>query len=769
MTQQIQTNDITTRLLAQENLLIQRAPVSTASFDVINRILTLPQWQNMTPEIEEMLKAHEVAHALYTDHEIFEKSKETENRKGIPHGFCNILEDARIEKLMKRKYPGLRTVFNKGYKQLNERDFFDLKKHDIESLQLIDRINLYYKAGFECGVKFTPAEKYLVDQVARLETIEDVVTLARKVYDFTKKQKQDLLKDLFNDEEFKKMLQEKQKDQEDEESYDYDDEYGDDYDSIDDEDDRHEYTGKESEEKENDRDTETGRGSGTDADNIKTSNDEISDPITMKSFEEKLAESADVNTCYEYIDMVRLGSFANEIIISYKKVLNDNVNAVQAAINKAKDSGYDLRADYLINQASSLNSDHEKFMIETQRVVAYLVKEFEMRKAATDYKRIQISKSGVLDSRKLAQFKIREDLFKSIAITKDGKKHGMLFILDWSGSMSDYIEDTVKQLISLVMFCHRVKIPFQVFAFTDTSTLRYGNMTSQEIEQKRNRMTDTIINQAQNTLGIDPEFNLIELFSNKMTNSDLNKMTRTLFGMAKGFCADGYELSGTPLNEALAFLYDYSEKFVVANQIEKFTLIKLTDGDGGRVNYYKKRLSEKEKAEKEIDSYDRGLKYKPEYMNHQYNWDGQRKIRTVRFLRCPITKKIYSVDSNTQWGNLITEMIKDRYKCGTIGFHVTNKRARDINYAMATYDLQTNDQVVYESRRDMLKEGFTGLKVYGHDELFLIKCDHKVAEEELDDNMTKMSAAAIAKQFTKHLSAKKTSRILLNRFVGVVA
>jgi len=141
MTQQIQTNDITTRLLAQENLLIQRAPVSTASFDVVNRILTLPQWQNMTPEIEEMLKAHEVAHALYTDHEIFEKSKETENRKGIPHGFCNILEDARIEKLMKRKYPGLRTVFNKGYKQLNERDFFDLKKKKmIETLkQVVDQ------------------------------------------------------------------------------------------------------------------------------------------------------------------------------------------------------------------------------------------------------------------------------------------------------------------------------------------------------------------------------------------------------------------------------------------------------------------------------------------------------------------------------------------------------------------------------------------------------------------------------------------------------
>jgi hypothetical protein len=118
---------------------------------------------------------------------------------------------------------------------------------------------------------------------------------------------------------------------------------------------------------------------------------------------------------------------------------------------------------------------------------------------------------------------------------------------------------------------------------------------------------------------------------------------------------------------------------------------------------------------------------------------------------------------------LLTQIIKDRYNCGTIGFHVTDKRARDINYAMNTYDLPTSDEIVYHARRDMLKEGFTGLKVYGHDELFLMKADHKVAEEELTEDMTKMTAAAIAKQFTKHLSAKKTSRILLNRFVGVVA
>jgi hypothetical protein len=766
MTQQFQTNDITTRLLAQENLLIQRAPVSTASFDVVNRVLTLPQWQNMTPEIEEMLKAHEVAHALYTDYSIFEKAKQNEERKGIPHGFCNVLEDARIEKLMKRKYPGLRTVFNKGYKQLNERDFFELSKHDVNKLQLIDKINLYYKAGFDCGVKFTPAEKYLVDQVARLESIDDVVTLARKVFDYTKKQKQDLLKQLSNDEDFKRMMQERQQEQEEDEQLDFDNEdFGDNYDTMDDETNRHEYEGVEEEKKDeerNDRDDYTGRGAGTDADNVRNDDTPL-DPITMRSFEEKLAESADVNTRYTYIDMVRLGSFENDIIIPYKKVLVDNQNSIETTIQKAVESGYQHRVDMLSHYSKDLNGDFDTFMVETQRVVAYLVKEFEMRKAATDYKRVQIAKSGVLDTRKLAQFKIREDLFKSIAITKDGKKHGMLFILDWSGSMYDYINDTVKQLISLVLFCHRVKIPFQVFAFTDDSAVRNAGMTDEEVYLRRIRHQNEVSKQAEHTLGLETNFNLIEFFSHKMTNTDLQKMCRTLFSMSRGFCADGYGLSGTPLNEALGFLYDYSEKFVRVNQIEKFTLIKLTDGDGGRVNHYNKVVdSTATEMEQRYGS-------RTVSMHGSYDWDGNKKIRLVRFLRCPVTKKVYSIDNNTQWGNMLTQLIKDRYDCGTIGFHVTDKRARDINYAMATYDLSTNDQIVYDARRDMIKEGFTGLKVFGHDELFLLKADHKVAEEELNEDMTKMTAAAIAKQFTKHLSAKKTSRILLNRFVGVVA
>ena len=151
--------EIYAKLLATENISVIRARVSTASFDIKNRVLTLPQWKDMSPLVEGMLIGHEVGHALYTTDDYLTPIQED----GKLRGYLNILEDVRIEKLMKRKYPGIRKTMNLGYQELNDKDFFGVKKvPDLSTLSLIDRINLYFKAGYQCGVKFTPEEKLLV-------------------------------------------------------------------------------------------------------------------------------------------------------------------------------------------------------------------------------------------------------------------------------------------------------------------------------------------------------------------------------------------------------------------------------------------------------------------------------------------------------------------------------------------------------------------------------------------------------------------------------
>ena len=110
---------------------------------------------------------------------------------------------------------------------------------------------------------------------------------------------------------------------------------------------------------------------------------------------------------------------------------------------------------------------YNEFRKQSQKEVNYLVKEFECRKSADAYARSGQSKTGVLDTTKLHTYLYNEDIFKKITVLPDGKNHGLLFLLDWSGSMQHEILATVKQLLNLTSFCKKVQIPFEVYGFTN--------------------------------------------------------------------------------------------------------------------------------------------------------------------------------------------------------------------------------------------------------------------------------------------------------------
>ena len=168
--------DLLAKLLANENLTVLQEPVKTASFDVKNRVLRLPQWKDLSNDLLDLFIGHEVGHALYTTSAFW--SDELKQIKYF-QGYLNVLEDIRIEKLIKRKYPGLRKPFRLGYDELKEKDFFNIKSQDLNSLLLIDRINLFYKAGVKSGVKFTQKELEFVRRAEYTNTIEQVIQLAK--------------------------------------------------------------------------------------------------------------------------------------------------------------------------------------------------------------------------------------------------------------------------------------------------------------------------------------------------------------------------------------------------------------------------------------------------------------------------------------------------------------------------------------------------------------------------------------------------------------
>ena len=137
MTINAEVKGILAKLLATENLTVEHRQVQTASFDVNSRVLTLPIWKDASGTIYDLLVGHEVGHALYTPNETFD----------APKDFVNVIEDARIERMMKKTYPGLRKSFYDGYSELWDRDFFGVRGEDLSLIPFIDRINLYYKVG----------------------------------------------------------------------------------------------------------------------------------------------------------------------------------------------------------------------------------------------------------------------------------------------------------------------------------------------------------------------------------------------------------------------------------------------------------------------------------------------------------------------------------------------------------------------------------------------------------------------------------------------
>ena len=148
------------KLLATEDIVVENRDVQTAQFDVDSRVLTLPKWKRASNSVYDMLVGHEVGHALYTP-----TTEQEAIPSDIPRSYVNVTEDARIERRMKAKFPGLTKSFYRGYQHLHERDFFNVQNNDLSRLKLIDRINLHFKIGTYALIPFADGEQLYVDLV----------------------------------------------------------------------------------------------------------------------------------------------------------------------------------------------------------------------------------------------------------------------------------------------------------------------------------------------------------------------------------------------------------------------------------------------------------------------------------------------------------------------------------------------------------------------------------------------------------------------------
>lgn len=401
----VQSKSILAKLMASENLIVEQRKVSTASFDVVNRVLTVPILDDkIIPELYDLFMGHEVGHALFTTPELLIQAKELD----ITFSVLNVIEDARIEKMIKSKYPGLKQPFIIGYNDLIDRNFFGTVDTKLNGLNFIDRANLYIKLGVNSGINFYKTiEQDLMEEILGCATTDDVIQVSLKVMEYLE-------------------LEDKERtENEDDEDGHEDDEDGHDED-----------------------------GHGEDSDYQKRIESETDN--ALRKNQDQLYSESNFEYYYGNIPDVDM----NQLIVDHKIVWKNYETFVNHAHTDFFGHAYPSRV--------ALNSSrYQTFRTESKKVVSYLVKEFELKKNAQQLKRASIAKTGELNMDAIFSYKFSDDVFKKLSVVPNGQSHGLVLFLDWSGSMDTSLHNTVKQLLNLVMFCKQVNIPFEVYAFTD--------------------------------------------------------------------------------------------------------------------------------------------------------------------------------------------------------------------------------------------------------------------------------------------------------------
>ena len=717
------------RLLATENLVVEHRNVPTAQFDVDRRVLTLPNWDKASSTVYDMLVGHEVGHALFTPNEDWTLKVK------VPQSYVNVVEDVRIEKLMKRKYPGLRKSFAGGYAELNALDFFEIEDEDLTEFALIDRINLHYKVGAAAMIPFADEERVFVTRAENTETFDEVLTLSKDIRDFVKaqqekEQQQNQQESSANNTDGQNQIDSPETGEEGEENR---PDLGQDNTQYDDQ------LSDEEKEEEFDRENPSYNEGG-----------EHYDGETQEKFDKK-AESLSNTSGIRDITYVEIPEKVNldKFIVDWK-VVHDWIDSQQTEESE-KYNEYDDRAS-----RADVFREYQEFRNENKKEVNYLVKEFECRKSADAYARSSTARTGVLDTKNLHTYKYNDDLFKRINIIPDGKNHGMIFVLDWSGSMQYEILATVKQLLNLTAFCKKVQIPFEVYAFTNEwQKVARALATGEEI----NYYGGWYGNSYREYKGLNKgeiyvpegEFHMVNLLSSRSNPKDYERQCKNFFAEAYAFghrtlyhYTVGLELSGTPLNEAIVLLNHIIPKFKKDNDLQKVNACILTDGEAMSLSYGAGTQYEGEEE-----------KVRPRSLDY-----GNVQLRDRK------TGRIYKrMDGYQNTTTTLIQQVRDR----NAGVSVTGFRILPPT-RLSEFVARFADYSHYEEVQKQWRKQKSAILPFpkGYSALYAISS--KNLDEDVEFEVKEGAKKAdISRAFKKMLKSKSTNKKLLSSFVEQIA
>ena len=546
------STDVFARLLAAENLaVVHDASAETASFDLDSRVLTLPVWDTMSGHVYDMLVSHEVSHALHTPLEGWKKELDAAgaNASLVQH-YINVVEDVRIERMIQAKFPGLRPDYKAGRQWMKDNIMGDVLA-DVANgkAHSIDHVNLFAK-GMLDATDLTADEMAMYDRCYACETFDEVVALAKEFINELPEQEQNGDASDGNAQgEGQEGGEGAHGDEQAEGSA-----QGDDNANADGE-------GQDQSENAQANSEAKGDGSMESADDAKDdgSNADSDDQRSEAAKKMDAAMKGLVNqnaSDHEMRNLPVVGKRMNDFLITADEIINSHVGST-------------------ITANSIATRNYTNLQQEQKAMVNHMVNLFNQKRSATAHKRARRAKTGVLDTVKMTNYKWSEDIFRQIKVMPEGKNHGFFMLVDWSGSMSDKIIETVKQTIMLAEFCRRVNVPFRVAAFSSTGA-----------EYLRNKERDEYVKG-----DLEPLYgtSLVEYLSSDLKKADFDKAATIFFDSAIGCTYDrtSYRCSGhkfdtlgsTPLDEGIMIASERMMQMRAAGKCEIMNLIILTDGE----------------------------------------------------------------------------------------------------------------------------------------------------------------------------------------------
>lgn len=633
------------RMLAQENInVVFDSNARTASFSPEHRTLTFPHSAAfLDQDVHELFMFHEVSHALHLPHDAMDLLKAS----GADFSCFNIVIDIRDERLIKQRYPGCIKTFNLAYEKLLDQEFFG-KKEVIAKRGFADRLNVYAKCGIKTAafIPLSVEEHAFYEKCMKAETFDEFIELAKELEELDKKS--DSLDSLLGDLIDSYVLQ-------------HEDDAAEDQPTA-------EELRKQAEEE------------------IKRMREERVQDIFNGNFEDSILTNAHVIN-YESIPL--------------KEAKITRAASYQETLKTAMSYRWDLKPDA---DAAEITAEIRTLRKSIQTSVDSMVRVFESRKAAQQYKNVRISDTGMIDVNKVHRYQFDDKIFRRAAKVPNAKNHAYYILVDMSGSMSTILHDVIEQVIVLTEFMRRIQVPYKVVGFG--AALDYPDYDPNPNYAKQNPL-------------IFCEADLFEIMSHEQTTAQHNM---AIFGLMKRI---RFSLGGTPTGYAMLASEQYASQFFKSVRADKKHIVVLTDGEP------------------------------TDLLTNRWQNRGKNLL-----LVDPITKKVVSSKSSAPYAaiNAVGKIFEHRHGINLTTISISKRLNEEVTSSFITGSISE------KMKSDWRVHGFTKMTdPYTQNEVFFAKPFGVETDiGNIEGDISEKSASQIARSMLKNLKGVKKSRSFLN-------